>query len=104
VRGIDEPLHVVTVCGVGMGSSLILKMTAETALRQLGVKARVEHTDLPGLRGLSADVIIAQPMHASEVRDLAPVVIEVTNFLDVDGLRDVLARRLREVGWLPGNG
>jgi PTS system ascorbate-specific IIB component len=101
VRGIDDPLRVLTVCGVGMGSSLILKMTAQRAFERLGVKARVEHTDLPGLRGTTPDVIIAQPLHASEVRGLAPIVVEVTNFLDEEALMSALAPRLREAGWLP---
>ncbi|HSV92641.1 MAG TPA: hypothetical protein VLH81_06180 [Desulfobacterales bacterium] len=54
-----ERLSVVTVCGVGMGSSLILKMTAEAVFRELGIPVRVENTDLPGLRGMRPDVVLA---------------------------------------------
>ncbi len=101
MRGVDEELSVLTVCGVGMGSSLILKMTAEAALKELGVKARVEHSDLASMRGLKPDVILAQPLHASEVRGAAPIVIEVTNFLDKDGLKVALREQLEEAGWIP---
>jgi hypothetical protein len=45
-------------------------------------------------------VILAQGLHTSEMAGAAPVVIAVTNFLDVAGLRDALAQRLREKGWL----
>lgn len=100
VRGVDEPLHVVTVCGVGMGSSLILRMTAEAALKGLGVRARVEAMDLPSLRGVRPDVVLAQPLHTSEIADAAPIVLSVTNFMDVKGLQAALAPRLREHGWL----
>jgi PTS system ascorbate-specific IIB component len=95
-----EPLKVVTVCGVGMGSSLILKMTAEAAFRDLGIAVRVENTDLPGLRGMRPDVVLAQPLHASEIGAAAPVVVEVTDFLDKDKLRAALEPRLREAGFL----
>jgi PTS system ascorbate-specific IIB component len=95
-----EPLRVLTVCGVGMGSSLILKMTAEKALAELGVPARVEHGDLGSARGAGADVILAQGLHASELTGAAPVVVPVSNFLDVAGLKETLAGRLRERGWL----
>lgn len=88
-----------TVCGVGMGSSLILKMTAEKALRELGVPARVEHSDLSSARSAGADVILAQSLHTSEMAGASPIIIAVTNFLDVAGLRDALAERLREKGW-----
>lgn len=96
-----EPLSVVTVCGVGMGSSLILKMTAEAVFRDLGLEVRVENTDLPGLRGMRPDIVLAQPMHAAEIRDAAPIVVEVTDFINKDKLRAVLEPRLREAGYLP---
>ena len=34
-------LHIVAVCGLGMGSSLIMKMTIQSALDSLGVDAKV---------------------------------------------------------------
>lgn len=101
MRGVDEPLEVVTVCGVGMGSSLILRMTAEAALKALGVRARVQAMDLPSLRGAKPDIVIAQPLHTAEVGDAAPIVLSITNFMDSQGLAAALEPRLRERGWLP---
>lgn len=95
-----QTLKVLAVCGVGMGSSLILKMTAEKALQELGVPARVEHSDLSSARSAGADVILAQGLHVGELAGIAPVVIPVTNFLDVAGLKEALARDLRQQGWL----
>lgn len=93
-------LQVLTVCGVGMGSSLILRMNAEKALSALGVSARVEHTDLSSARGMNADVVIAQGLHTDELTGVAPVVIPISNFMDVDGLRRQLDEALRAQGWL----
>lgn len=98
--GLTRELRVLTVCGVGMGSSLILKMTAEKALAELGVEARVEHADLSSARGMNPDVILAQGLHAGELRGVAPVLIEVSNFLDVNALKVQLAARLKEHGWI----
>lgn len=96
----SEPLHILTVCGVGMGSSLILKMTAEDALRDLGVSAKVENTDISSARGMSPDVVIGQGMHTGDIADLAPIVLTVDNFLDKEGLTASLRERLGEQGWL----
>ncbi|MBG6088935.1 PTS sugar transporter subunit IIB [Actinomadura viridis] len=96
----DRTLEVLAVCGVGMGSSLMLKMTAEDALRALNVDARVENTDLSTARGMTADVIIGQGMHTDEIADAAPVVITVSDFLDKEGLQAALRERLAEKGWL----
>jgi PTS system ascorbate-specific IIB component len=98
---LDRRLEVLAVCGVGMGSSLMLKMTAEDALRALDVDARVENADLSTARGMTPDVIVGQGMHTGEMEGLAPVVITVSDFLDKEGLQEQLRHHLTEQGWLP---
>lgn len=93
-------LYVLTVCGVGMGSSLMLRMNAEKALERLGVAARVEHSDLSGARSTRSDVVIGQGMHTEELEGTAPVIISIINFMDIDGLTRQLADALQEEGWL----
>lgn len=93
-----ERLQVLAVCGVGMGSSLMLRMTAEDALKDLGIDAKVEHTDVSSARGMRADVVIGQGMHTSELDGVAPVVITVENFLDKDGLAAQLREALADSG------
>lgn len=95
-----EPLRVLTVCGVGMGSSLILRMSAESALKELGVEAKVEATDASSARSMPADVIIGQEMHTEAFQERAPVVIAISNFMDKQGLKDQLSSALQEQGWL----
>lgn len=95
-----EPLEVLTVCGVGMGSSLMLRMTAERAFADLGVPARVQAADTSSARGMRADVILGQGMHTEDFQGKAPVVITVANFMDAEGLKRQLEDALREVGWL----
>lgn len=95
-----DPLRVLTVCGVGMGSSLMLRMTAEEALRDLGVAAKVEAADVSSARGMQADVILGQGMHTEDFAAAAPVVISVTNFMDKEALKEQLREGLREQGWL----
>ncbi len=101
-KGNGEPLTVITVCGVGMGSSLILRMTAEEAFRALGVPAKVEATDVSSARSINADVIIGQGMHTEEFQGAAPVVVAISDFTDSQALRDKLVEPLREQGWLDG--
>ncbi|MCS6962630.1 PTS sugar transporter subunit IIB [Thermoflexus sp.] len=100
MRLIRDPLRIATVCGVGMGSSLILKMTVEDALRELGIPGRVEHMDLSSVRSAPVDVIVAQPLHTEELKGLNALVIPVTNFLDKEGIKRALVAKLREAGWI----
>lgn len=94
------PLTVLAVCGAGMGSSLILRTTAEKALGQLGVEATLSHADVGSARGQRPDVVIAQPTYLDELGDLAPVMVPVTSFIDTAHVKARIAERLEERGWL----
>ncbi len=96
----DEPLRILSVCGVGMGSSLMLRMNVEEVLKRLGVRARVEATDVSSARSMQADVIVGQGLHTGELQGLAPVVVTITNFMDKDALQRQLEEALHEQGWL----
>lgn len=95
-----EPLKVLSVCGVGMGSSLMLRMTVEEVLKKMDVKAKVEATDVSSARGMQADVIVGQGMHTEEFEGRAPVVVAITNFMDKDTLETQLTEAFRAQGWL----
>lgn len=95
-----EPLKVLTVCGVGMGSSLMLRMTVEEVLKRMGISAKVEATDVSSARSMQADVIVGQDMHAEGFVGRAPVVVGITNFMDKDGLQQQLTEQFSQQGWL----
>jgi PTS system ascorbate-specific IIC component len=98
--GRPRQLRVLAVCGLGMGTSLILRMTAETVFSRLGIDAVVENTDISTARGTVADVIIGQGMHVVELDGLAPVSVTVDDFIDDVALEARLRLALKEQGWL----
>jgi len=100
VAGRPHQLKVLAVCGLGMGTSLILRMTAETVLARLGVDAVVESTDISTARGMVADVIIGQGMHVAELGGLAPVSVTIDDFIDDVALEQRLRPALEAQGWL----
>ena len=93
-------LRVLAVCGAGMGSSLILRTTAEAALADLGVAARLDHTDVSSARSASADVVVAQATYLDELGDLAPVMVPIDSFVDRRHVEQRIADALRRKGWL----
>lgn len=95
-----EVLTVLAVCGLGMGTSLILRMTSETVFARLGLAAQVEHTDLSSARSSSADILIGQGMHMGELEGLAPVIVVVDDFVDDCALEARLRPALEGQGWL----
>ena len=95
-----DPLKVLAVCGLGMGTSLILRMTAETALERMGLRAEVTSTDISTARSTNADVLVGQGMHMSELDGLAPVIVTIDDFVDDRALEDRLRPALEGKGWL----
>lgn len=51
-------LNILTVCGNGIGSSLMLKMKIEELCEENGIEAHVESLDFNAAQGAHADLII----------------------------------------------
>lgn len=76
-------LKVVTVCGMGVGSSLIMKMTVEEAMNNLNMKSQVEHWDMGTVKSQSADIIVTTKSFEKNFSDQDNVVY-LNNITDTD--------------------
>lgn len=79
-------MRILAVCGMGLGSGLLLRMQAEKALDRLGVDADVEVADIGSARGgmQSADVIVTSEELAAQLGGGHAAVVVVKNFVDLD--------------------
>ena len=81
-------MHIVCVCGLGMGSSLILKMTVDKALKELNVTGHdIEHWDAGTVDSRNADLIVTSADFESRFagRDNVVYVTNVVNKEEVKG-------------------
>jgi PTS system ascorbate-specific IIB component len=92
-------VKILAVCGMGLGSGLLLRMQAEKALRQLGVQdADLEVADIGSARALAqtADLIITSLELAEQLGTVKPPIITISNFVDlkemVEKLRGALGK------------
>lgn len=53
-------MKILTVCGMGNGSSLILKINVDDILRSLDLKATVENVDVASFKSIPANMILVQ--------------------------------------------
>ncbi|HCQ8598959.1 TPA: PTS sugar transporter subunit IIB [Klebsiella michiganensis] len=74
-------MKILTVCGLGMGSSLILKMNVEAVLKQHGIQASVEHMDVSSAASANADVVITNAELVDNLKHLSCPVV-VNNYID----------------------
>lgn len=97
---LGKTLKVLTVCGVGQGSSLIMKMFVEDVFRELGIPSRVEPSEIVTAKASGADIIVCSIIHEPELRGSAPVVIGLKSLVDKNEMREKIKKALIEKGWI----
>ena len=82
-------LKVITVCGLGVGSSLIMKMTVDTAMKELGIACNIEHWDMGTVKGKECDLIVTTYGFQKNFADQDNVVF-INNIVDVKEVKEAL--------------
>lgn len=78
-------MKILAVCGMGLGTGLLLRMQAEKALKELGIEADVEVADIGTARALAstADLILTSQELAEQLGQVKPKIVTITNFIDL---------------------
>ncbi len=79
-------MKIVAVCGMGIGTSVMLKINIENALQELGIDADVEASDISTAKGAAgnADLVLTSEELAHDLAGLDCPVVVVNNFFDND--------------------
>ena len=90
------PLTILTLCGAGVGTSEILRVTAQRALARLGIDAQVVATDTAHVGALAQDaqLILATSEKVAEVGRTHAQVIVIDHILDLQEVSAKLADAL----------
>ena len=85
-------MKILAVCGMGLGTGLLLRMQAEKALRELGLQADLEVADIGTARALAntADLILTSEELAPQLGNVKPRIVTISNFIDVREMVDKL--------------
>jgi PTS system ascorbate-specific IIB component len=85
-------MKIIAVCGMGIGTSVLLKMNTEKVLRKLGVDADVEAADIGVARGMArdAEIVLTSQELVSEIGSVDAEVIVIENFFDLAEIEDKL--------------
>lgn len=89
-------MKIVAICGVGIGTSGILKVNAERVLDRLGLDADVTASDADSLETAAADaqIILTSPELVDRIGKTNADVIVVQNYFDLDELEQKLDEAL----------
>ncbi|EPR75315.1 PTS system, lactose/cellobiose specific IIB subunit [Leifsonia rubra CMS 76R] len=85
-------MKIVTICGAGIGSSGVLKVNAERALRSLGFDASIVAADISTVRTVAADaqIILTTAEFVEAIGKTNADVIVVVNLFDTSELKQKL--------------
>lgn len=88
-------MKILAVCGFGVGSSMILKMSIEKVLKEMGIDAEVNNTDINDARGTDCDVIFTSQELQQELQGTVDVpVYPVKKYMDLEEVKDVMQKYL----------
>lgn len=81
-------MKILTVCGFGVGTSLLLKMTIESILSEEGIEGEVEAQDMTSVCGNSADLIFTSKEIKEQIEgSVTGKIITISNFMDKEEIR-----------------
>lgn len=75
-------MKIITVCGMGFGTSLMLLMNIQDMGKKHGIKVEGEAIDLGSAKGKECDLIVASSEIIKELSDVQADVIGINNLLD----------------------
>lgn len=89
-------MKIIAVCGMGIGTSIILKMNIDNALSRLGVDADVEAADISAGRGAAstADLVLTSSELVGQLGELDVPVVVIDNFTDTTEIENKLIEAL----------
>lgn len=90
-------MEILTVCGMGFGTSLMLKMTVDDILKEEGIKASVDAVDASSAKGSSADLIMASSDLKATLEGLDNPTVYIDNLIDNDEIKEKLLKKLKEM-------
>lgn len=90
-------IRIVTLCGMGFGSSLTLKMAIDKILSANGIKAEIVAWDLGSFKGQSADIVVAPSDMKKHLESYQGKVVLVNNLIDQKEIESKVLPVVREM-------
>jgi PTS system ascorbate-specific IIB component len=96
-------MKIATLCGMGFGTSLMLKMFVDEMLRDMGLRAEILPWDLGSFKGGGkVDMIVAPRDMETHLKDSDAQIVLLDNITNKTELREKLTSALKELGELAG--
>lgn len=89
-------MKILCVCGLGQGSSLILKMNVDDLLKAKGVYADIDNTDASSASFERCDYIITSAEIADSINNNGAKIITISNYFNKESIAAEIAEILNQ--------
>jgi len=89
-------MKIATLCGMGFGTSMMLKLFIDEILKAEGIKAEVIPWDLGSFKGQNADIIVAPTDMEQHLRSAAGKVVLIRNLVDKEEIKEKVFAAIRD--------
>lgn len=86
------------ICGMGFGTSLMLKMTIDDVLDARGIHADVAAWDLGSVKGVSGDLFVMSEDMKNNVDGIEGKIVFIKNITDEVEVEQVVMDALKDLG------
>lgn len=94
----NKTLSILTICAVGVGSSLMLKTNVRELMDKYGIQAKISNSDMTTAKGNEADIVITTPDIESSIRGIkAKKIILLDNMVSKKELEEKLIPACKEL-------
>lgn len=90
-------MRIATLCGMGFGTSMMLKLFIEEILKAEGLSAQVIPWDLGSFKGQQADIVVAPTDMAMHLKGATSKVVLIQNLVDKAEIRAKIVAAVREL-------
>ena len=93
---VSKVIRIATVCGMGMGTSLMIKMNIDSILKGI-VDADVQASDLATAKGIQVDLIVAPKDMENHLSGVKAKIVYLKSITDKVELKSKLEAAIEEL-------
>jgi ascorbate PTS system EIIB component len=90
-------MRVATVCGMGFGTSMMLKLSVDKILREAGIQAEVSPVDLGSVKSMQVELIVAPSDMRSNLAGSKVPVVYIDNLVNKAEIAEKVVPAAKEI-------
>jgi PTS system ascorbate-specific IIB component len=91
-----EIMRIATLCGMGFGTSMMLKLFIDDILKAEGIKAETIPWDLGTFKGQQADIVVAPTDMEMHLKSANARVVLIRNLVDKKEIKEKVLKAIED--------